>query len=92
MWIVVFIFVREVVGTWGGAYLLIKKNTMGKPNWWGKWGVGMVAISCLFYILDWPHIEYTPWVVLLVFIGGILAYAKTYWKTVFKPADNSSKS
>lgn len=87
LWVVIFVVIREIVGTWGGMYLLIKKNILGKPNYWGKWGVTAFAISSVFYVLDWSFKNYTPYVVFLVFAGGVAAYANTYWKTIFGSRD-----
>lgn len=92
LWVVIFVVIREVVGTWGGMYLLIRKNILGKPNYWGKWGVTAFAISSVFYVLDWPFKNYTPYVVFLVFAGGVAAYAKTYWKTVFGSSDKNNEA
>ena len=91
LWIVIFIFAREIVGIWGGAFLLIKKNILGKPNYWGKWGVTVIAFSAIAYIIDMPYKEYTPWLALAVLIGGIGAYANTYWKTVFGSKGDDEK-
>lgn len=83
VWVVVFIFLREAAGTFIGGYLLIKKNILGKPNWWGKFGVGFCALSGLAYLVEWQYKEYTIWLLVFTFLGGIAAYAKTYWRTVF---------
>ncbi len=83
VWVVIFIFLREVAGTFLGGYLLIKKNILGKPNWWGKFGVGFCALSGLAYLVEWQYKEYTIWPLVVTFIGGIAGYAKTYWRTVF---------
>lgn len=84
LWLVLFITAREVAGTIGGGYLLIKRNVLGKPNYWGKVGVGTIALAGFFYLLRWPYKEYTLIPVMIVFTGGIAAYAKTYWRTLFK--------
>lgn len=82
-----FILARELLGTWGGAYLYLKKGILGKPNYWGKVGVGLVAVSAVIYLLDYDFKHYTLIPLVFVFIGGIAGYAKTYWKTAFGSRD-----
>lgn len=82
-WLLVFILVREALGIWLGTYLLLKKNILGKPNWWGKFGVAFCALAGLAYLLHLPWRHYLVYLILFTFLGGILAYAKTYWRTVF---------
>lgn len=83
LWLFLFLIFREVLGTWGGAYLLLKKNILGKPNWWGKTGVAAVAVSGIFYLIDLPGKQWTVYTVFVIYLGGIFAYAKTYWKSLF---------
>jgi len=80
--VAIFVAVREIAGTVGGGFLLIKRNVLGKPNWWGKWGVGAISLSGLFYLFNWPFREWTLVVLIAVFIGGIIAYARTYGRTI----------
>lgn len=84
LWVAILVALREVAGTVGGGYLLIKRNVLGKPNYWGKFGVGMVSLSSLFYLFEFPYREWTIPPLLIVFAGGILAYTKTYGRTIFK--------
>jgi CDP-diacylglycerol--glycerol-3-phosphate 3-phosphatidyltransferase len=88
LWVVIIVALREIAGTIGGGYLLIKRNVLGKPNWWGKWGVGMISLSGLFYLFNWPYRELTIPPLLIVFAGGIFAYAKTYGRTILKAGDS----
>ena len=90
VWLAIAIVLREIAGVWLGGYLLIKKNILGKPNQWGKWGVTVFSIAGLFYLMNWPFKEYLPPLVLFVFIAGMFAYSKTYWKTVFGSKSKSS--
>lgn len=83
LWLVVFIYLREAAGTIGGAFLLFKRNILGSPNYWGKFGVAAFAFSAIAYIIRMPGREYTAYLVAAVFTGGIVAYAKTYGRTVF---------
>lgn len=83
-WVVIFIFIREVLGTWLGGFLLIKRNVLGKPNYWGKFGVGFCALAGVFYLLRLPYAEYSIVPIVVTFIGGIIVYSRTYWRTVFK--------
>lgn len=82
LWAAVFVAAREVAGTVGGGFLLIKRNVLGKPNWWGKWGVGAISLSGLFYLFNWPYREWTLVPLVVVFAGGIIAYVRTYWRTI----------
>jgi hypothetical protein len=59
LWVTLIVAVREIIGTVGGGFLLIKRNVLGKPNYWGKFGVGLISLSGLFYLFNWPYREYT---------------------------------
>jgi CDP-diacylglycerol--glycerol-3-phosphate 3-phosphatidyltransferase len=87
LWVTIFVGVRELIGTIGGGYLLIKRNVLGKPNYWGKTGVAMVSLSGLFYLFNWPYREWTIPPLIAIFFFGILAYAKTYGRTILKGSD-----
>ncbi|MES0488935.1 MAG: CDP-alcohol phosphatidyltransferase family protein [Leptospirales bacterium] len=82
--IFLFIFLREVVGTFYGMFLLTKRNLLGKPNYWGKVGVFAIAISGVWYLMDWPHKEWTNIPVLFLLTGGIISYFIRYRRTVWK--------
>jgi CDP-diacylglycerol--glycerol-3-phosphate 3-phosphatidyltransferase len=84
LWVAILVAVREIAGTIGGGFLLIKRNVLGKPNYWGKVGVGLISLSGLFYLFNWPYREWTLVPMLLVFAGGIFAYARTYGRTILK--------
>jgi CDP-diacylglycerol--glycerol-3-phosphate 3-phosphatidyltransferase len=84
LWVTIVVTLREIVGTIGGGFLLIKRNVLGKPNYWGKVGVGMISLSGLFYLFSWPYREWTIPPLMLVFAGGIFAYTKTYGRTILK--------
>lgn len=84
VWVTVFIILREILGTWLGGFLLIKRNILGKPNYWGKLGVSFCAFAGMFYLLDLPHKELTIIPIIITLTGGIIIYSKTYWRTVFK--------
>lgn len=87
LWVAIIVSIREVIGTVGGGFLLIKRNVLGKPNYWGKIGVGLISVSGLFYLFNWPYREYTIAPLLFVFVGGIFAYTKTYGRTILKGSD-----
>ncbi|MDH5719116.1 MAG: CDP-alcohol phosphatidyltransferase family protein [Spirochaetia bacterium] len=82
IWIIILVIIREIIGVFGGGFLLVKREVLGRPNYWGKGGVAMAALSGLMYVLDLPHKEWTIYGIAVLFIGGALAYIKTYWKTV----------
>ena len=84
IWIVVFVIMREALGFSLGAFLFFKKDILGKPNYWGKFGVAFVALSGVFYIMEWPYKDIINFLVLVVWISGIISYAKKYWKTIFE--------
>ena len=88
LWVTVIVAVREIIGTVGGGFLLIKRNVLGKPNYWGKFGVGLISLSGLFYLFNWPFREYTIPPLLFVFAGGIFAYTMTYGRTILKGSDS----
>lgn len=88
LWVTIIVAVREIIGTVGGGFLLIKRNVLGKPNYWGKFGVGLISLSGLFYLFNWPFREYTIPPLLFVFAGGIFAYTMTYGRTILKGSDS----
>ncbi|TGN18418.1 CDP-alcohol phosphatidyltransferase family protein [Leptospira idonii] len=96
-WILIVYFLREILGVWLGGFLYLKRGLQGRPNWWGKFGVGIVAFSVLWYMLL-PHFEQVPnvhplllepelsaYLLLIVLIGGVIAYITRYWDIVFHP-------
>ncbi|MDH5716940.1 MAG: CDP-alcohol phosphatidyltransferase family protein [Spirochaetia bacterium] len=88
LWIIVVVIIREIIGTFGGGYLLIKREILGRPNYWGKGGVAMAALSGLMYVLELPYREYTIYSMAVLFIGGTFSYIKKYWKTVLYDKKN----
>ncbi len=98
LWVFIYYIVREIVGVWGGTYLYFKRDIQGSPNQWGKWGVGVVAIMVIWYIvtplvqLSFPadhiivHPEYSAYLLAFVLTGGIVSYGRKYWNIVFRPA------
>ncbi|WP_411822817.1 CDP-alcohol phosphatidyltransferase family protein [Leptospira sp. 'Mane'] len=97
IWIVIIYLVREVLGVWLGGFLYLKRGLQGRPNWWGKFGVGIVALSVLWYMLL-PYLqtldslpdyylkpELSAYLLLFVLICGVVAYITRYWEVVFHP-------
>ena len=96
-WLLLIYFVREIYTFYMGAFLYFQRGIQGRPNWWGKIGVGLIAIAVLWYMLmplinrHFPEEHYLqdPSVIslLLVFnlIGGVIAYTMRYWIIVFSP-------
>ena len=82
--IIIFIVVREVLSSLIGIFLLVRRDVLGQPNYWGKWGVTLVFISAIFYLLRWPYKDVVLTAMVVVFIGGIIAYLKTYWSTILE--------
>ena len=82
--ILLFIFLREIVGTFYGMFLLTKRNLLGKPNYWGKTGVFAIAISGIWYLMGWPYKEWTNLPVLFLLTGGVISYFIRYRRTVWK--------
>ncbi|TGL62385.1 CDP-alcohol phosphatidyltransferase family protein [Leptospira sarikeiensis] len=97
LWILIIYILREILGVWLGGFLYLKRGIQGKPNWWGKFGVGIVAAAVLWYMtlpLVGPtlpedhfflHPEYAGYVLVLVLSVGVIAYSRRYWDIVFHP-------
>ncbi|MCC5813790.1 MAG: CDP-alcohol phosphatidyltransferase family protein [Leptospira sp.] len=97
LWILIVYFLRELLGVTFGGYLYFKRGLQGKPNWWGKLGVGIVAWSVVWYmalpllhtIPDLPALffypEWSGYILMVVLILGIIGYAQRYWNIVFHP-------
>ena len=81
---VVLIIIREILGSLLGIFLLVKRDMLGQANYWGKWGVALVSISAIFYLLRWPYKEITIFLAGIIILGGVAVYSKTYWNTVFE--------
>lgn len=96
-WILIVYFIREILGVWLGGYLYLKRGLQGRPNWWGKFGVGIVAVSVIWY-MSLPyflkfgapysfllHPVISAYVLLFVLSAGVVAYILRYWNIVFHP-------
>lgn len=83
LWILLFIFLREIFGSFFGMYLLTRHNILGKPNYWGKAGVFFISLSAIWYLMEYPM----PWIsdipVIILLIGGIITYSNRYVRTIF---------
>jgi CDP-diacylglycerol--glycerol-3-phosphate 3-phosphatidyltransferase len=77
-----FIFFREVYGSFFGIFLLLRRNTLGKPSFWGKAGVFFISISALWYLMDLPMKALTNIPVVVTLTGGIITYSFRYARTV----------
>jgi CDP-diacylglycerol--glycerol-3-phosphate 3-phosphatidyltransferase len=98
IWILTIYIIRELLGVWLGGFLYLKRGLQGKPNWWGKFGVGLVACSVLWYMYL-PHLktkdqeidfwilypEMSAYILLGVVLIGMFAYIIRYWNIVFHP-------
>lgn len=84
---------RELLGVWMGSYLYFKRDIQGRPNLWGKFGVGVVALAVLWYDLlpylklkgvtgFWLEPGYASALIVLVYGAGMLAYAYSYYDVI----------
>lgn len=102
IWVVVLFVIREIVGTFVGTFLFFKRGIQGKPNFWGKLGVGVVAVIVLLYIsLPLIHkqnpesifVQYAnltgPFLIGVQLIGSYV-YLRNYWGILFHPERNHS--
>lgn len=97
IWILILYSIREFLGLWFGGYLYFKRGLQGKPNYWGKLGVGIVAVSVIWYMsipilvtipklpMIFFHPEWSAYSLLVVLALGVLAYFRRYWTIVFHP-------
>ncbi|MBI3395355.1 MAG: CDP-alcohol phosphatidyltransferase family protein [Spirochaetia bacterium] len=89
-WVFIFQVLREILGSWMGWFLYFKRDMQGRPNQWGKWGVGVVALNVVWYMaqpllalrFDPDHLirhpEVAAYALAFVLAGGIFAYVRTY--------------
>ncbi|MGJ4733330.1 CDP-alcohol phosphatidyltransferase family protein [Leptospira levettii] len=96
-WVLIVYFIREVLGVWLGGFLYLKRGLQGRPNWWGKFGVGIVAVSVIWYMslpyfhqfgAPYPfllHPVISAYVLLFVLTAGVIAYVVRYWNIVLHP-------
>lgn len=80
-----FIVARELVGTFGGIWILVKRKILAKPNFWGKFGIVFISISGVFYLLELPYKEISLIPVFITLVGGVIAYSQKYLKAAFFP-------
>lgn len=97
IWILAIYTIREILGVIFGGYLYFKRGLQGKPNWWGKLGVGIVAWAVLWYmsmplletIPNLPLIFFVPewsgYILIIVLVLGVMGYFQRYWNVVFHP-------
>ncbi len=101
-WVFVVFVLRDVVAVWGGSFLFFRRNMMGAPNMWGKVGVGLVAV-CVFWYVTLPvardlvppgsvlaHPEISAYALVVVLIGGVIAYGRRYWAVAFGPGSKGT--
>lgn len=79
------IVTRELVGTFGGIWILVKRKILAKPNFWGKFGIVFITINGVFYLLDLPYKEISLIPVFITLTGGVVAYSRKYLKAAFFP-------
>lgn len=81
----IYILLREVYGSFFGIFLLLRRDTLGKPSLWGKFGVFFISISSLWYLMDFPYKWLSDIPVLISLTGGLIAYSFRYARTIFYP-------
>jgi CDP-diacylglycerol--glycerol-3-phosphate 3-phosphatidyltransferase len=85
--------IRDLLGMWVGGFLYWKRGVLAKPNYWGKWGVGVVAFAVFWHMIqpviqnkDLPYLFFHPElsaiVLLFVLIGGSYTYIRTYGRLI----------
>ncbi len=82
--VIIIIIFREIMGIWLGTFLLLKRNTLGQPNYWGKSGVFLFSIVGFIYFFKWEYRHWSLIPLLFVFLGGMIAYGRAYWDIAFK--------
>lgn len=97
LWVFLFYLLREAIGVWGGTFLYFKRDVQGAPNWFGKIGVGLIALTVIWYLwtpylatrLDpdsiWLRPQYAAYLLVAVLTAGVVQYILTYYKIVFFP-------
>lgn len=96
-----FCVVREILGVWMGTFLYFKRDIQGRPNIWGKIGVGVVAIAAVWHVSVpymkaqgfeglWTQPVYSAWAIFAVFFIGMIAYTVTYWDIILHGKNSKS--
>ena len=96
LWVLLYFFIREILGVWGGTYLYFRRDMQGRPNIWGKIGVFWIAGLTLWYILHaWLRTRleagdilltapiYGAYALVLILTLGIVSYWRSYAGIVF---------
>ncbi len=85
--------IRDLIGMWVGGFLYWKRGVLAKPNYWGKWGVGVVAIAVFWHMIqpiiqneNLPSFAYYPEIsvvaLLIVLTGGAFHYIRAYGRII----------
>ena len=82
--VILIFLVRESIGIVGGLLLLFQKGILGKPNWWGKVGISIFALSVVFYFLDLPYKEIFAYLSLVIMGVAMVLYIKVYLPLLIK--------
>jgi len=83
LWIVIIIILRELTGTVFGTLLLTRRNIMGTPNYAGKAMVFAIALSGVWYLMDWPYKEWTIALVISFLFASVVGYFLRYGRIMF---------
>ncbi len=94
LWILLLYVIREIIGVWLGLFLYFKRGIQGKPNFWGKWQVALVAV-CVVHYLSLPilmqhfprsitciHPEFSGYLLISIVFFGSVKYISDYWEIV----------
>jgi len=95
IWFFTFYLVRYVSIALPAIYLLNHTRFVLHSNWWGKWGVGITALSVLLHIFQIQGVPYLPFLTLCIasylLIISWMKYFKTFileYKTLQQTGDN----
>lgn len=94
LWVFALYILREIIGVWLGTFLYFRRNHQGRPNLFGKIGVGLAsAVTAWYYAVPClrtrlhegdPLLDPMPavWAFLVVQGMGAVAYFRSYGKIV----------
>lgn len=94
LWVYGLYILREIIGVWLGTFLYFRRDHQGRPNIFGKVGVGLAALITAWYYAvpclrgrlaeGHPLLDPMPavWAFFVVQVVASVAYFRTYGKIV----------
>ena len=74
---------QESLTIGAAVFLLFKREVAAQPNYWGKGGLALLALTGLFYLMAWPMRVWLAYLSGLVQVVALVAYTARYRPLIF---------